>query len=138
MKNPIALWGLFVAFLSLRCADKIISECNDDKKILHAKTGFQTVQREVFTPRCALEGCHAGSEPTSSLNLEAGQSYGNLVNVRSLQDPARMRVLPGHSNESYLIDKLTKANLSIMPPTGQLQNAVIDSIAAWIDRGALK
>ena len=48
-----------------------------------------------------------------------------------------MRVKPFESENSYLIRKLRGQGTSVMPPSGQLKAAVIDSVVAWIDKGAL-
>jgi hypothetical protein len=95
---------------------------------------FSSIQNEVFTKSCALSGCHSGEQ---SPNLSAGQAYGNLVNQASFQNPSMLRVKPGDSNNSYLMKKLKNDGTSVMPPSGQLSQAIIDSIAAWIDKGAL-
>jgi hypothetical protein len=50
-----------------------------------------------------------------------------------------MRVLPGNSNSSYLINKLTGLNMcfgSKMPKFGSLSPTEIDTVRAWIDSGA--
>jgi hypothetical protein len=104
-----------------------------------ATATFTRVQREVFTPSCALPGCHAASSPKVGLILEAGRSYGSLVGVVSVET-SLLRVMAGLPNDSYLVVKL-RADASIvgdrMPPgsptipSGQLQ-LVVD----WIRRGA--
>jgi hypothetical protein len=95
---------------------------------------FSSIQEKVFTPTCALSGCHGGSQ---NPNLSSGQAYSNLVNKASSQKPSVLRVKPGESTNSYLIDKLTGDDTSVMPPSGQLSQATIDSIIVWIDNGAL-
>ena len=95
---------------------------------------FSSIQTEVFSKSCAVPACHGGTqEPT----LTSGQSYMNLVNQASLQNPSLLRVKPGDGNNSYLMKKLTGDGTSIMPPSGQLSEAIIDSIALWINNGAL-
>jgi hypothetical protein len=95
---------------------------------------FSSIQAEVFSPTCALSGCHNGSQ---SPNLSAGQAYNNLVNKASIQNPAMMRVKPGESVNSYLMKKIIGEGTSRMPPGGQLSQVNIDSIALWINNGAL-
>ena len=100
---------------------------------------FTRVQREVFTPSCALAGCHAAPAPKVALVLEAGKSYASLVGVVSAET-SLLRVMAGLPNDSYLVVKL-RADAAIvgdrMPPgappvsAGQLQ-LVVD----WIRRGA--
>lgn len=95
---------------------------------------FSSIQNEVFSKSCALSGCHNGSQ---SPNLSEDQAFGNLVNQASLENPSMLRVKPGDSNNSLLMKKLRNDGTSVMPPSGQLSQAKIDSIAAWIDNGAL-
>ncbi len=98
------------------------------------KTTLTSIQNELFTKSCPLSGCHGG---TQKPNLTAGQSYGNLVNVASIGNASLMRVKPFESDNSYLIRKLRGQGTSVMPPSGQLKAAIIDSVVAWIDKGAL-
>ena len=92
-----------------------------------------SIQNELFTKSCALSGCHGGSQQPS---LVAGQSYGNLVNVNSFGNSSLKRVKPFESENSYLIRKLRGDGTSVMPPSGKLPVTVIDSVVAWIDKGA--
>jgi hypothetical protein len=72
--------------------------------------------------------------------LDAGQSYGNLVDVDSSQVAPRKRVAPGNSGASYLIEKLTQ----VAPAQGErmplgsnpLPDSEIALIRTWIDEGA--
>ena len=105
---------------------------DDDPQNMPAR--FSSIQEEVFSKSCALSGCHAG---TQEPDLSSGQAFDNLVNQPSSQNPSMLRVKPGDSNNSYLMKKLTEDGTSVMPPSGQLSQVTIDSIAAWIDRGAL-
>ena len=98
------------------------------------RANFSSIQAEVFSKSCATPACHGGTQDPT---LTSGQAYNNLVNVTSLQNPSLVRVKPGDSNNSYLMKKLTGDGTSIMPPSGQLSNAKIDSIALWINNGAL-
>lgn len=101
---------------------------------------IESIQAQVFTPRCATSGCHRGSGAQEGLRLEDAQtSYDNLVDVPSRQVPARLRVEPGSPGTSYLIDKLegTQASGSRMPQ-GQspLSADTIAVIRQWIADGA--
>ncbi|GEM_PF-4006872 len=80
-------------------------------------------------------GCHGAS---GGLNLSA-DPYDALVNVDA-QCAGRVRVIPGDSENSYLIAKLEgHADIcgSPMPPGGAVNPADIETIADWIDQGAL-
>lgn len=97
------------------------------------------LQAEVFTPRCS--GCHTGVGDTLpfTLNLTAGNSFSNLVNVASRQSPGTARVAPGDPANSYLIRKLEGANItgSRMPLGGPYLDAeTLARIKSWIMSGA--
>jgi hypothetical protein len=101
---------------------------------------FGEIQQQVFTPSCAFSGCHAGSTPAGNLNLSAGNSYSQLVNVQAqFLFTDKMRVSPDSSSQSALILTLITSNPGQRMPQGgtPLSSAVIDSIRKWIDDGAL-
>ena len=108
-----------------------------------AATTLSEIQTQVFTPICS--GCHNGSNPPGgalpgSQNLKAGNSFANLVNVASLEQPSLLRVQPGDPDNSYIIQKLEGApgiSGSRMPFGGPyLDQATIDKIRSWIQDGA--
>ncbi len=97
------------------------------------------IQANVFTPSCAFSGCHAGGSPAQGLNLEDGNSFGNLVNVASMQVPSLNRVTPGDPDNSYLVQKIegTAAVGQQMPRGGPaLSQGLIDDVRQWIQDGA--
>ncbi len=100
---------------------------------------FSEIQASVFTPDCATPGCHSGSGPAASLNLEAANSYTMLVGVLSTQSAGTQRVNPTNPNASYLIQKLEGPGVtgSQMPPGGPLAQSDIDVIRQWITAGAV-
>lgn len=98
---------------------------------------FTDVQA-VFTASCALSGCHGGNV---NPNLSSGQAYGNIVGIASSQGDDY--IVSGNSQGSYLFRKIVggpNINGLRMPRTGPpyLNQSVIDSIGAWIDRGAAR
>ena len=104
---------------------------------------LDALQASVFTPSCAVSGCHTG--PTggalpSGLNLSsADASFANLVGVASVQQPALSRVAVGDPDNSYLVQKVegTAASGSRMPlGGGALDQALIDDLREWISNGA--
>ncbi len=99
---------------------------------------FSEIQAGVFTPDCATSGCHSGSSPAASLNLEAANSYTMLVGVASTQSAGTQRVSPTNPNTSYLIQKLEGSGVtgSQMPPGSPLAQSDIDVIRQWITAGA--
>lgn len=101
---------------------------------------FSDIQEQIFTPTCALAGCHDAASASQGLVLEAESSYANLVNVPSNQVPFLLRVDPRNADGSYLLDKLRgSAGISgVRMPIGGpfLTEAQLDGIEAWIDSGA--
>jgi hypothetical protein len=93
----------------------------------------------VFTPSCATAGCHSGAAPDAGLNLEAANSYAELVGIPSTQDATINRVEPFDPDNSYLIQKLedTAATGGVMPPSGMLAQTSITTIRTWIANGAI-
>ncbi len=88
---------------------------------------FASIQSTIFTPSCI--GCHSGSNPPAGLNLSAGQSFANLVNVPSTSNPSILRVAPGNPDNSYLVIQLQSGHRS-------RPQSDIDMIRAWILAGA--
>ena len=92
----------------------------------------------IFTARCAVTGCHV--TPTeANLRLvltDEATSYGNLVNVPSVEFPSAMRVAPGSSVTSYLMSKLDAGEMPKQGP--MLSQGTRDTIRNWIDQGALR
>jgi len=101
---------------------------------------FSEIQSNVFTPTCAVSGCHFGPGAQQGLNLEAANSYALLVGIASSESPGVLRVAPGDPENSYLIQKLegTAAAGGRMPLNGSpLPQATIDTIRQWITDGAI-
>ena len=76
--------------------------------------------------------------------LEAGRSYAQLVDAlaenTAARDAGKLRVVPGHPERSFLLDKLTEPGPgegNRMPDTGfSLPRAQLDVIRVWIQQGA--
>ncbi len=97
---------------------------------------FSSIQANVFNSSCATSGCHDVATQRAGLNLSAGSAYNELVNANSTTSSLK-RVEPGNSSNSWLMKRITGDGTGQMPPNGSLSAATIDSIRAWIDRGAL-
>jgi hypothetical protein len=100
---------------------------------------LSAIQANVFTPTCAVSGCHSGAGAQQGLRLDEGFSFDNLVDVASTEVPALLRVQPGNPDNSYLVQKLegTAAAGAQMPFGGSpLDPALIDDIRQWISDGA--
>jgi hypothetical protein len=103
-------------------------------------TTLSSIQDEIFTPTCAVSGCHSAGSASGGLVLVSGQSHGNLVGVRAVGVANLDRVEPGDAERSYLIKKLRgdpDINGVQMPRGGPpLSDAQIAGIVDWIESGA--
>ena len=99
---------------------------------------FSEIQKQVFDGGCNTAGCHSGGNPAANLNLTAANSYNQLVEINSVLVPTQKRVNRNNSSESVLV-QILRGNVSPRMPYGgtPLSAATIDSIAKWIDEGAL-
>jgi hypothetical protein len=95
------------------------------------------LQSSIFTPICS--SCHApgGDSP----DLTSSNSYANIVNVASTEQPSLLRIKPGDPDHSYLVLKVQgSAGISgvRMPAVGTaLTQVQIDAIRSWVTAGAL-
>lgn len=131
------LISITTIFIYSACEDKIVNDPEPTPTPTGISAKFSDIQVKVFNVSCASSGCHGGSSIAGGLNLSSGVSYSQLVNVNSLENPTLKRVAPNSSAQSLLIRKLEGNGTSIMPPSGKLNKEIIDTIKAWIDRGAL-
>jgi hypothetical protein len=101
---------------------------------------FLSIQARIFSPNCTQ--CHAGASAPLGFSLEASVSYGNLVNVQSVEVPELMRVRPGQPDSSYLVWKIegTSGIAGGRMPSGlsPLSAEEIQAIRDWIADGALQ
>jgi hypothetical protein len=105
---------------------------------------LETIQQEIFSPRCAIPTCHDAAFRSGDLVLEAGAAYDELVGVEPDVDTARdaglLRVDPGSPDNSFLLIKLEgppPSQGSRMPLTGPpLAAEDVALIRAWIAAGA--
>ena len=98
---------------------------------------FSAIKAKVFV-NCVGAQCHSSAGNQGNLVLESGVAFNNLVGVQSALFPQFKRVEAGNSANSLLI-KILKGEVNPrMPLNGNpLPAATIDSIAKWIDQGAL-
>ena len=128
-----------------------VAGCGDEKRLPVEPGGpgpgpsplatYTRVQDEVFTPRCALSGCHLGpaSLAQEGLVLTSGVAYDNVVMVRANQNASIFRVTPGDPVNSYLWRKITAGQTIIgdrMPQTGSITEGERQLVTDWILRGA--
>ena len=110
-----------------------------------ASTGqFDEIQRTIFDPHCLSAGCHNPQSLAGNMNLSAGASYDQLVNVQPDNPVARsmglLRVQPFNPGNSFILVKLSGPGLgegSRMPMgMDPLSQSDIAMIQAWITAGA--
>ena len=101
---------------------------------------FAVVQTQIFTPNCAIAGCHVASTAPFGLDLSAGASYANLVGVDSAEVPTFQLVRPGTSSDSYLYMKLTADPRILGDPMPLLRSPLSEAdlllLRLWIEQGA--
>jgi hypothetical protein len=110
-----------------------------------AGSAFDQIQTEIFNPNCLSAGCHNAQFQAGGMNLTAGASFGQLVNVLSMNPVAQsmglLRVEPFNADSSFIIIKLTapgEGEGSRMPQgMNPLPQSQIDMIRSWILDGAL-
>ena len=99
---------------------------------------FSADVQPVFTTNCATSSCH-GTFMAEGLDLRAGTSHSQLVNIASMQDTID-RVVPGDAAGSYLVHKLegTQSSGTQMPQGLPVLSSVdLQNIKDWINDGAL-
>jgi hypothetical protein len=104
--------------------------------------GDNGVQAAVFGQSCAFTNCH-GTMGAQQAGLELSSvevSQSELIDVDSTQMPSLVRVDPGDSSASYLMNKLLGEDLAPMtqqmPIGGMLCEARLQAVEQWIDDGA--
>lgn len=99
---------------------------------------FSSIQSHILTPICTQ--CHAGAAAPLGLSLEASGSYGNLVNVASVELPSLLRIKPGAPDSSYLVLKLEGSSAIVggRMPLGlpALSSEAIRTVRDWVAAGA--
>ncbi len=105
----------------------------------NASATYTRVQGLVFTPNCAVAGCHSSLAPQQGMSLAAGSAYGNVVRVPAVERPDLNRVEPGDPDRSYLVKKL-RGDPDItgvrMPDGSTLTPEEIQLVIDWVRRGA--
>jgi hypothetical protein len=99
------------------------------------------LHQRILAKRCSGQPglCHNGQfEPNLSTPAMA---YAYLVGRPGIEKPDRLRVRPGHAEDSLVIDKLrNRRGVATVMPLGAepLDDADIKAFEAWIDAGALR
>lgn len=137
IKFYILLMSLLIA---LACSNEQPLESGNGGGTMEAT--LSRIQSQIFSPRCAIPGCHVpgGAGPMPLRNRD--ESFNVLVNVPSTEKPEILRVKPNDPDNSYLIQKLEGRpgiSGSRMPLGGPfLSESQINEIKEWIRNGAQK
>ncbi|MBM74615.1 MAG: hypothetical protein CMK59_04370 [Proteobacteria bacterium] len=117
----------------------LLGACGDkeDTGISVEPMSFVEMEQDVLGMSCAFSSCHGAG--AGGLTLAGEGDYERLVDVASTQLEGAILVVPGDSENSYLMTKLrgTSEIGDSMPPGALLDDVVLAQIAAWIDAGAL-
>jgi hypothetical protein len=134
--NLLFLLLAFSLILNPGCSEENTTEPTPTNSAPTAK--LSDIQAKVFTQSCALSSCHGSTNTQAGLLLTEGNAFAELVNVQGENFPAFKRVVSDSSSNSLLI-KILRGDVSPRMPLNRdpLSAAVIDSIAKWIDNGAL-
>jgi hypothetical protein len=79
---------------------------------------FEAVVEQVIEKQCTFGSCHAAPTNAAQLDLSRERLCDALINQPSCLFPDRMRVVPGHPEESFFFHKLTGEGLH-EAPTGE-------------------
>ena len=101
-----------------------------------------SIQANIFSPNCALSGCHSSTNPAPPQGLVLGPaaSFFNIVSQPSAGVPALNLVEPGDPDNSYLVQKVEgTAGVGQQMPRNlpPLSNEKIQALRSWISDGAL-
>ena len=101
---------------------------------------LSTIQEDIFKPGCSASVCHGGPGPVDGLDLQA-DPFGTLVDIDSVSQPGKMRVVAGDPANSVLFQVLNGpvGRVKQMPQgvPGGLPPDDIERIKQWITDGAL-
>ena len=99
---------------------------------------FVSIQANIFTPNCALSGCHTATSAAGGLRLDEANSFGDIFNQNSTEAPASILIIPGDANNSYLVQKIEGSAGTRMPKDlPALSTEKIQAVRDWVNNGAL-
>jgi hypothetical protein len=127
---------LTAAIFIAACGD---SHTSRQTSTVNSSATLSRIQLEIFTPSCATSGCHDTSTHQAGLDLSAGNTYLQTVNISAAEMPALKRVAPTDPDNSYLFQKINgTATTGVQMPLGAapLNSDQINLVRDWILRGA--
>jgi len=139
--------------LALVCASVAWSACDEKLSSVAGPTPnleptFASIQHDIFestdsSGRTPCMQCHTnvGRNPSGGLNLAHDVAYSQLVNVPSSRLAGAVRVVPGDTTSTYLLQKLIGTPGIVgarMPQNGPpyLTEGQIAIIRRWVEIGA--
>ncbi len=131
---------ILIQFIISACADSITESTpsvDQNPNSGSIKATFSDIQNKIFNKSCALSGCHVTGVQSPNLS---GDAYNTIVNKPSTQGINYIQ--PGDPAKSYLFMKITGApgisGVRMPRNASPLPQSSIDSVKAWIERGAIK
>src|SRR5215211_1034499 len=80
--------------------------CGSTDETTNEPATFDAVMQQVIEPRCTFSSCHSNPTVAASLDLSPERACDTLVNQPSCLFPDRMRIVPGHPEDSFFFHKL--------------------------------
>ncbi len=138
LKKVLIIFSISTSIFFIGCSEENSTQPGPTASTNVPLSKLSDIQRKVFTQTCALSNCHGSANNQANLLLTNGNAFANLVNIQSLLFPQFKRVAPNNSSQSLII-KILRGEVNPRMPLNRnpLDPAVIDSIAKWIDLGAL-
>lgn len=138
LKKVLIIFSISTSIFFIGCSEENSTQPGPTASTNVPLSKLSDIQQKVFTQTCALSNCHGSANNQANLLLTNGNAFANLVNVQSLLFPQFKRVVPNNSSQSLII-KILRGEVNPRMPLNRnpLDPAVIDSIAKWIDLGAL-
>ncbi len=123
--------------------DACLNDCTKAQCDSFANT-YDLIQKAIFENRgCTTELCHSAIDQAGGLDLTAGNSYAELIDVPAATAPDRKRIDPGNRQNSLLwlnvaakvLPEVT-APLRAMPlGPDSLTSAEVEALRLWIEVG---
>ena len=150
---------VYRSIIVIICGLLIITACSkktvDTVEPVNNVSSFSLMQDKIFTPSCAISGCHASNTDATfrqhSLILEKSVAYQNLVGVTPMNELSKtdghLRVRAFKSLESLLYHKLNwdvahhggkQYGLPMPLGSNALSVGQIEFVRRWIEAGAPK
>ena len=118
-------------FVLNSCSDQIHDVC--ELEDAGFKGTYSEVQKEVFNKYCI--GCHGGAQPQAGLVLTSATSYQNIVGQLNANATDSL-IVPGAPGRSYLLKLMNSSGDDVMPPSGNLNENLLNLMETWVAAGA--